>query len=84
MSMAWVAIGTTLVGAGASVYGTQQNKKAAKSAQEANARAQAETNALNLRMWLESRGVGENGKPINAKMPRWMTWRPSAGNTLTK
>ena len=82
MSMAFVAIGTAVVGAGAAVYGAQQNKKAAKKATEANAKNVADTNALNYQMWLESRGVGPRGETVNAKMPRWMTWKPSAGNKL--
>lgn len=30
-----------------------------------------ETNAYNYRMWLESQGIGPDGKPINVGLPRW-------------
>src|SRR4051812_7830967 len=66
--------GAAVIGAGAAVYGANKNAKAIDAANKANADTVNGTNALNYKMWLESRGVGENGQAINAKFPRWMTW----------
>ena len=61
-SMAWVAIGTAVVGAGSSMYGSSQAKKSANKAADTNARSVADTNAANLQMFRDSRGA--NGSAI--------------------
>lgn len=61
------------VGAGSAIYGADQQRKAINKANDANAKSVADTNAANYRMWLQSRGVGTNGQPINTKYPAWMT-----------
>lgn len=72
------AIGAAVIGAGGSIYGAQQNKKAAKEAEQANAAAVAAQNAANYQRWLESKGVSSTGQPINFKLPRYMTWNKAA------
>lgn len=74
MTMMWVAIGTAAAGVAGSVYGAEKNKKAQKKATEANAKNVSDTNALNYQMWLESRGIGPNGQPVNTQLPRFMSW----------
>lgn len=77
----WIAGAAAVVGAGATVYGAQQNKKAVAKAADSAATSVADTNALNYQRWLESQGVGPDGKPVNTKMPRWMTTAPGAFGT---
>lgn len=55
-SMAWVAVGTAVLGAGATAYGSSQANKAARRAADANAAATEATNEANYRQFLESRG----------------------------
>jgi len=55
-SMAWVAVGSAVVGAGASMYGSSQANKASRQAADANRAATDATNAANYRQFLESRG----------------------------
>jgi hypothetical protein len=74
MTMMWVGIGTAVVGVATSVYGAEQNKKAQKKAIAANAKSITDTNDANYRLWLESRGVGADGRPVNTQLPRFMNW----------
>ena len=72
------AAGLAAAGAGASLYGAKKQSSAIKKASEDNAAAQAASDERNYQMWLESRGVGQNGQAINTKLPRWATWKSSA------
>ena len=67
-----------VTGAASSMYGAKKTADATKEAAEKNAQAVAETNAMNYKRWLESKGIGEGGQAINAKLPRYMMWNPSA------
>lgn len=83
MSMAWVAVGTAVLGAGASIYGSQQQKKAIQNAANQNAQSQADQNAAQWASYLMQRGVNPAGaatgqipanpQAINAKLPLWAT-----------
>jgi len=87
MSMMWVGIGSAVLGAGTSLYGASQQKKANQSALDQNAALQEEPNRSAWASYLMSRGVnpagaktGEiptNPQAINAKLPLWASVRRS-------
>jgi succinate dehydrogenase/fumarate reductase flavoprotein subunit len=76
-----LAAGAAVGGTVASMQGAKKQSKAITAANKANAKSVDDTNKYNYRMWLESRGVGENGQAVNAQLPRWMTV-PSGGRSL--
>jgi hypothetical protein len=70
-TMGWIAAGSAVLGAGASIYGAKKSAKAQAEAATTNKAAVDETNRLNYQRWLESQGVGANGQPINTWLPRY-------------
>lgn len=60
MGIAIAAIAAAAVAAGATAYGAKSASDSADAANEANKKSVADTNALNYRMFLESRGSGGN------------------------
>lgn len=64
-------------GVGASIYGADKTSKATKDAAKANMAATEAANERNYQMWLQSRGVGTNGRAVNTKLPQWATWNSS-------
>lgn len=62
-----------IAGAGVAVAAKSaaDQKKANKEAAKANKEANAASNEQNYAMWLESRGIGANGQPVNALLPRY-------------
>lgn len=78
-STAWVIAGSAVLGAGVSLYGSSQASKANDAAIAANKQSVADTNAMNYQRWLESQGVGADGKPINTWLPRYATLNSNFG-----
>ena len=78
MSM-WIAGATLLVGTGTAVYGAQQNKKLAAANRDANKEAAELADESNWRRFLYSKGVGDNGEVVNAKLPMWAKVATSTG-----
>lgn len=89
MSMMWVGIGSTVLGAGASLYGANKQSKDNQAAQDQNARLQQEQNNNQWVSWLMSRGVQPTGpisagtipqagqfKAVNTRLPLWATMTP--------
>lgn len=72
----WIA--ATAIGAGTALYGAKKQSDAVKSSNKAQQAIADETNRLNYQMWLESRGLDKDGRPVNTFLPRWMTV-PSGG-----
>jgi hypothetical protein len=73
---AWTAaamLGSAVVGSATAIYGANKSAKAQAEANAANQAAQAEANRLNYQRWLESQGVGSDGKPVNTWLPRYAT-----------
>lgn len=72
---AWTAaaIASTVIGSATSIYGANKSAKAQADANAANQAAQAEANRINYQRWLESQGVGADGKPVNTWLPRYAT-----------
>ena len=73
---AWTAaamIGSAVVGSATAIYGANKSAKAQAEANAANKASQDETNRLNYQRWLESQGVGSDGKPVNTWLPRYAT-----------
>ena len=81
MSMAWVAAGTAVLGAGASLYGANKQSKAISSANDANLKAQEDQNRAAWANYLMTRGINPAGakagtiptnpQAINARLPLW-------------
>ena len=69
MSMAWIAIGTAVVGAGTSLYGANQQQKANKAAQDQNIAQQDKQNAAAWTNWLMTRGVAPTSPVTAGQMP---------------
>lgn len=85
-TMAWVAVGSAVLGAGTSIYGANQQKKANQSAQNQNAALQREQNDAAWSNWLMTRGVAPttpvsagvmptagNSTAVNTRLPYWAT-----------
>jgi hypothetical protein len=71
---AWMAAAmaaSAVVGSATAIYGANKSAKSAADALAANKASQDETNRLNYQRWLESQGVGADGKPINTWLPRY-------------
>ena len=62
-----------IAGAGVAVAAKSaaDQKKANKEAAKANKEANESSNEMNYAQWLESRGIGANGQPVNALLPRY-------------
>ena len=73
MGMVTAAIAGGLVGGGLSMLGAKKSSDAIKDANRTNQKIADEANRLNYIRWLESRGIDENGNPVNTKLPRWAT-----------
>lgn len=81
MSMAYVAIGTAVLGAATSAYGANKQAKATQSAANQNATLQGDQNQQAWANYLMTRGLSPNGAPtgtiptnapaINTKLPLW-------------
>lgn len=79
MSMGWIAGGAALLGAGSSIYGANKSAKAMDRSTDATLAAKKETDRLNYARWLESQGIGADGRPVNIFLPRYASVRrPSA------
>lgn len=85
-SMAWVAVGTAVLGAGTSLYGANKQSKDNKAAADQNARLQREQNNASWANWLMTRGVAPtsgveagvmptagNFNAVNTRLPLWAT-----------
>ena len=69
MSMAWVAAGTAVLGAAASIYGSNQQKKANAAAQDQNIAQQDKINNAAWTNWLMTRGVAPTSPITAGQMP---------------
>lgn len=79
MSGAIAAIGGIVAGGAMSLYGAKKSSDAIKDSNKSQQKIADEANRLNYRMWLESRGIDENGNAVNTKLPRWAKARVSPG-----
>lgn len=76
-----IATGTAIAlaaaaGAGTAVYGANKAAKSQAEATAANKASVDDTNKLNYQRWLESQGVGPDGKPVNTWLPRYFNMQP--------
>lgn len=84
MSMAWVAVGTAVLGAGTTLYGINAQKKANQATAETNAETQDKQNRAAWSNWLMTKGIAPTtsveagvmptaGKytAVNTKLPFW-------------
>lgn len=80
-----VSVGSTVVGAGVSMYGANKQAKANAAAQNANIAAQKEAERQNWLRYLMTRGINPDpntptgtipgaapGAPVNTRLPLWM------------
>lgn len=74
---AGIAATTGAAGIGASIYGANKAAKSQQAAIDANKASVDEANRLNYQRWLESQGVGPDGKPVNVNFPRYFTSGPA-------
>lgn len=72
MAEIWGLAAVAVIGAGVTLYGASEQKKAQKETNAANREIADETNAENWRRYMLSRGVNtETGGAVNAKLPLW-------------
>lgn len=96
MSMAWVAVGTAVLGAGVSIAGQKKQAKANQAALNSNNENQAEQNRLAWANYLMTRGINPSGaetgviptnpQKINSKLPLWATMKravPAGGGAAS-
>ena len=81
--MAWIVGAGIAAGLAASAYGANKQSKAIDSANATNKEISKETNALNWAMKMYDKGVGQDGRAVNTKLPVWATVDiDSKGNIL--
>jgi len=74
-----IVAGVAAAGAGASVYGANKAAKSSAAATAANKASVEGSDALTYQRWLESQGVGADGKAVNTWLPRHMTVNTAVG-----